>query len=122
MARGQNESLAGVERVRAARVRAARDLTMGREMDWALRDLAKQRRSVTGCGAAWNAVVPEEVGRKASLEGLVRGVLTVRVPDAATNFALQRFLRGGGERALIGAAKAAISKVRVVVGDGEVRR
>lgn len=85
-------------------------------MDRELRELNKQRRANGGCATAWNAVIPPELAARTALQGLSRGVLTIAVPDASTRFTLDRFLRSGGERALIGASSAAIRKVRIVLG------
>ena len=111
-----NPDLTSIDRVRQARVRPARDLTLGADIDRAMRDLKKQRRALGGSAAAWNAVIPPELVNKTSLETLSSGVLTVSVPDAATRFVLDRFLRAGGERQVIGASGAAIRKIRIVVG------
>ena len=107
--------LAGVQRLREARVRPARDLSLARDMDRALREAAALRQSVGGCAAAWASVVPPDLLAHTALEGVSRGVLSVRVPNASTRFALDRFLRSGGERAVIAASRSAISRIRLVV-------
>ena len=109
-------ALAPIEGIRSQRVRPPRDLSLAPDIDRALRELTKQRRALSGTGAAWSAVVPPELAEKTTLETLSRGVLTVTVPDAATRFTLDRFLRSGGERTLIGASSAAIRKVRILIG------
>ena len=108
--------LAGVARLRERRVRKRRDQTLHDDMDRALHDLVRQRRAVAGCAAAWARVVPPELGGRASLEGVTRGVLSVRVPNAAARFALDRFLRGGGQRALAKECSVTLRQVRINVG------
>ena len=102
--------------MREARVRPARDLSLAREMDRALREAAALRRSVGGCAAAWASVVPPELLARTALEGVTRGVLAVRVPNAAARFELDRFLRSGGQRRLVAACSTTLHQVRIMVG------
>lgn len=64
-------------------------------------------------GVAWEEVVPPQLAAKAEIVRLVRGVLSVRVTDSATRFELDRFLRSGGEAALVRRAAGAIRRVKV---------
>ena len=108
--------LAGVQRLREARVRPARDQSLAQDMDRALHQAAALRQSVGGCAAAWASVVPPELLSRTALEGVSRAVLTVRVPDASTRFELDRFLRAGGERAVVTASRSTVGRIRLVVG------
>jgi hypothetical protein len=45
---------------------------------------------------------------------LARGVLTVRVPDDSTRFALDRWLRSGGQAELARRTPATLTRVRLV--------
>ncbi len=110
--------LAGLARVREARVRVRSDQTLAAEMDRAMHDAARQRRANVGCADAWARVVPPELLGKTALGGVSRGVLTVRVPDGATRFQLDRFLRSGGQRAFVSACSASLRQVKIVVVGG----
>lgn len=118
-AESSTNALPGVARVREARLRPARDLSMAGPMDRELREIRKLKRAVGAIAQAWNATVPQELLKRTGLQSLSRGVLTVAVPDAATRFLLDRHLRGGGERALIGQSAAAIRSVRIVISNGQ---
>lgn len=110
--------LAGVARLREARVRARGDQTLAADMDRALREAGRQRRASGGCADAWAKIIPPDLIERTALEGVSRGVLTVRVPDGATRFQLDRFLRSGGQRAFVAACSASLRQVRIVVGSG----
>lgn len=105
-----------LERLRERRVRPARDIALTPIVSDESRLLRRTQKALAGIAAAWDQTVPAELAGKAVLVSLSRGVLTVRMRDAAARFALDRFLRGGGEQALIHAVTASVRKVKVVVG------
>lgn len=113
--------MAGVERLRQARIRPDWDRSLAPEMDRAIREAVALRRATSGCAQAWSTVVPEPLLARTVLEGVARGILTVRVPDAATRFELDRFLRSGGQKRLLTECRTSITKVRLVVGSGPAR-
>lgn len=108
--------MAGVQRLREARVRGPRDSSLAPDMDRAMREAAQLRRATSGCAEAWSKVVPPALLQRTALEGVSKGVLTVRVPDASTRFELDRWLRGGGHKVLAGACRVGLSRVKVVIG------
>jgi hypothetical protein len=110
------DQLAGIQRVRDARIRPRAVQSLQREMDRALGDIKKLRRAVSACAGAWQRTIPSELVERTALEGVARGVLTVRVPDAATRFELDRFLRAGGWRSFTRDCAADLIRVRSVVG------
>jgi hypothetical protein len=77
--------------------------------------LERSAREDGGVGAAWEAVAPGPLRAGAAVVGLVGGVLTIRCRSASDRFALDRWLRGGGEKALRSAARVAIKRVRLVL-------
>lgn len=103
-------------RLRELRVRRAADLSLAGDFDAMARELARRKKALAGAAEAWERVCPPALLAKTALEGLARGVLTVRVPDAATRFELDRFLRCGGEDALVRASRAPLRRVRAVLG------
>jgi len=115
-ASGPTDPFAAVAQIRERRVRARPAQTLEREMDRALADVKRQRRSIAGCAAAWRHAVPPELAERTSLESFARGVLLVRVPDAATRFHLDRFLKAGGWSAFTRSCSASVKSVRIVVG------
>jgi hypothetical protein len=108
-------ALAGLARIRANRVRPPRDLSLRRDMDFALADITRLRRNVSSIAAAWQATIPAALLPRTRLTSLSRAQLTVAVPDAATRFELDRFLRAGGFAALAQACPANLTKVRITL-------
>lgn len=105
-----------LDRIRAQRVRPARDLALRSVVE---RSAAALRRAERGAGrvaGAWERVCPPEHLQKTAVERFASGVLTIVVADAATRYALDRFLRSGGERAVIESSPAPIRKVRLRIG------
>ncbi|MGQ0627505.1 MAG: DciA family protein [Phycisphaerales bacterium] len=101
--------------LRAWRTKPDRDLGLSGVLGAARSDLRKRARSVGAMGNAWRGVVPAEFMERCAIVSFSRGVLLVRCDDSAARFELDRFLRCGGELALIRAAPAGLSKVRLVV-------
>lgn len=104
-----------LDRLRSWRVPVARDLTLAGPLGDQARELKRQARTFGSLGAAWQELAPQGPGERASLVSLSRGVLTVRCEDAATRFELDRWLRAGGEIALIKRAAAKLTRVRLVL-------
>ncbi|MBX3358625.1 MAG: DUF721 domain-containing protein [Phycisphaeraceae bacterium] len=104
-----------LEAARRYRTRATHDLGLGAAMDAIATDVRKRARGLSAVSAAWLAAVPGDLAEGAELVSFTKGVLTVRAPDAAARFGLDRFLRAGGETAIIRAASAVVRRVRVVL-------
>ncbi len=105
-------------RLRANRVveaRATRTAPLRELFVQAARDATRDRRRLGNAGDAWAQTCPPDLAGRTAIVGLLRGVLTVSVPDSPTRFELDRALRGGAEKALIGLCTAPVRKVRVVV-------
>jgi hypothetical protein len=110
----RRERMPDLQRLRGWRNFRERDLSIGGALADLTKDLRRQHRAVGGIGEAWAALVPPEVRRGAELVKLSRGVLTVKVTDAAARFALDRWLRGGGEAALARAPGVVVKRVKLV--------
>lgn len=108
--------MAGVERLRERRLRPPGDASLTPQMGEWLREIRKLQRGLSGVAAAWASVVPAHLAERTVIEGINRGTLTVRVPDSATRFNLDRFLRAGGERAIAQASATPVRTVRLVIG------
>lgn len=76
--------------------------------------LARRHKSLGGVAAAWMSVVPPDLAGPAELVSMARGVLTIRVQDAPARFALDRFLRAGGEREVQRASPVTLKKIKLV--------
>lgn len=100
--------------LREHRVRGERELGLATDVA-ALRDgIERRERAIGGVSEAWGSVVPAGVGDSAELVGVRRGVLSVRVRDAAARHALDRFLRSGGLDRLIKACPVSLTRVAFV--------
>lgn len=106
--------LARAERFRPSRAVPTRDWSIGAQIDRERAAALSVARSAERVWGAWASVVPAELREMAEAVTFARGVLTIRVRDSATRFALDRFLRAGGQRALAARASAAIKRVRLV--------
>lgn len=79
-----------------------------------IQDLRSQKRRLAPLAAALAEVLPAEIAERTTLMGLQRGVLEIGVADSGTRFELDRFLRSGGEAALLRLIPVAVRRVRVV--------
>lgn len=107
--------LAGIARLRSLRIRPERDLSLTREFGAAQVELRRIRRGNRGVAQAWSEVVPTELACRTELKGVASGALTVSVADSATRYDLDRFLRSGGEAAVLRACIAGIRRIKVVM-------
>ena len=76
-------------------------------------EIRRMRKNLSGVAAAWNQVVPEPLASCVRLDGVAAGVLNVRVADSAARFELDRFLRAGGEAALLKLMPVAVRRVKI---------
>lgn len=90
--------------------------SMGDAFASAAKELERQRRRTGAVAGAWEAVCPAELIDRTAIEGVSRGVLTIRVADASTRFQLDRFMRGGGEMEVIRRSPSGVRRVKLVVG------
>ncbi len=107
---------AHLDRLRQWRGEGAEDLGLGFLTDMVKKRYTRDHGRLGEIAAAWQSVVPESLLSRTALEGLSRGVLTIRVADSATRYELDRLLRGGVEMQLKRACKAPIRRLRVQVG------
>jgi hypothetical protein len=110
-------SAAGLARIVSRREVPERDQRLNQEFAGIAKRVRTQRKAVGGLGSAWEASlraagIHEQVYEKTTLVGLSRGVLTVRVADAATKFILDRFLRSGGEKAVGRLAGVGLQRIK----------
>jgi len=77
--------------------------------------LERSARDDGGIAGAWNRVAPGSLVGRATVTGVRGGVLTIRCRSASDRFALDRWLRSGGEQALRREARVAFSRVRLVL-------
>lgn len=76
--------------------------------------LKKQTRVVGGLGEKWEEILPPELALSSTPERLSGGVLTIRTADSAARFALDRWLRSGGEQLVKGACTTSVVRIRLV--------
>jgi len=104
---------ARLARLRQNRVRPAADRPISADLTPLEKALRARHKAVGGVGIAWAQAVPKDLSRTASPVSLTRGVLKVRVLDAATAHKMDRWLRSGGLDALIDAAPGQLKRVRL---------
>jgi len=76
--------------------------------------LARLARQVGGVAEAWEALCPPEHISRTRVVGVARGVLTIGVADAPTRWALERLLKGGADREMIGKCPMTVRRIRLV--------
>jgi hypothetical protein len=107
------DELARLARLRQNRVRPTGDRPISADLAPLERALRARHKAIGGVGVAWAQVAPKDLSRAASPVSLTRGVLKVRVLDAATAHKMDRWLRAGGLDALIDAAPGQLKRVRL---------
>jgi hypothetical protein len=101
-------------RIVAARAPRERDLSIGAQVQGLAVSVRGAETGLAAAAKAWATGVPAHLACAGVVEGLSRGVLRVRVADAAARFELDRFLRAGGESAIIRLSVAPIRSVRLL--------
>lgn len=109
------DELREIERRRGQRVWPERDLSLAEILGDEERKLRQRHRAVGCVAGLWNELTPAELVEKTELVGLTRGVLRVRVTDSAARFALDRWLRSGGEAELVRRAPVGVRKIKLVL-------
>lgn len=92
-----------------------RDLGIAKLIAREQKRLQRAARDDGGIASAWDRAVPDRLRGRAAIVGLRGGVLTVRCRSAPDRFALDRWLRGGGEKTLRAAARVSLTRVRLVL-------
>jgi hypothetical protein len=106
--------------MRLARLRALRNFP---QPAWSLAGaveaersrVARAYRAVGGAALAWAAAAPADLVARSRVLRLARGVLTVQVSDDAARFALDRWLRSGGQADLARRTPSTLRKVHLVL-------
>lgn len=101
------------QRLRASRVPAPRPLDLRAEMGAIAKDL-RRRMAGSGAGAAFIKLAPRELAAFTTVVGVRSGVLQLRPHNTAARYALDRWLRSGGERSLLSTAPGALVRVKLV--------
>ena len=91
-----------------------KDISIAATVGTLASQVVRQAKQVEGAGDAWWRIVPRELAAGTKEVRLTRGVLNVRMSDTSVRFALDRFIRSGGERALIEASKGKIKRVKLL--------
>lgn len=100
-------------RLRERRTIPARDLTLASPMAAIARDL-RHKMASSGVGAAFLKLAPSQIVSFTTVVGVKSGVLQLRPHNTATRYGLDRWLRTGGEAALVRMAPTAITRVKLV--------
>ncbi|MBM4109245.1 MAG: DUF721 domain-containing protein [Phycisphaerae bacterium] len=106
---------AWLSNLRRWRNRAERDLTIGAQVDALAQGARRASRALGGLTLDWGAIVPAPLAGSTRAASFSRGVLTIEADDAAALYAMDRWLRSGGERA-IRAAAPTVRRVRLAQG------
>jgi len=95
------------------RTKPTPNLFLGPVIDKIAEQAKRTQRSAGGAFQALDTICPPKLREFVTSTSVRRSVLTLRVPDSAARFELDRWLRCGGQAALIRAAASSIVSVRV---------
>jgi hypothetical protein len=110
----RREPRTDLTKLRNWRVRPDRDASIVGAVRDAAAAVDRQHRASRGGGEAWDSIVPPRIRQRCGDVQIHRGVLTVKVRDAATRFEIDRWLRSGGEAEL--SRRAGIRRIKIVLG------
>ncbi len=110
----------GLERLCQFRAHRDRDFSLRQIFSDQIRELRRADRASTGTARAWDklfaeAGLAENLLLRTKVESMRNGVLTIRVTDAPTRYAIERFLRAGGEAALARLAPTTLRRVKLML-------
>jgi hypothetical protein len=103
----------GLAKLRERRAGHQRDLSLAGPMSAITKDL-KAKMASAGVGVAFLKTAPAQAAAFTTVVGVRSGVLQLRPHNTATRYALDRWLRSGGEAVLVRACPTAISRVKLV--------
>lgn len=103
-----------LNRLRQFRNWGGPDLSVENTLRDLCQHLERQQRASGKIETAWATVIPADLQRRATVSSFARGLLTVRIADAATRYQIERFLRAGGQRDLERSAGSAIRRVKLI--------
>jgi hypothetical protein len=106
-----------LERLRQWRGTKERNVDVSRAFRDFARDQTRIAKALGSVSETFESIVPIVIANECTLVGLRGGVLTVETRSASCQFALDRFLRSGGEAKLRTASEATgqrVNSVRVV--------
>jgi hypothetical protein len=89
------------------------DLTLAGPLAAITKEL-KTKMASAGVGSAFIKLAPREVASFTTVVGVRSGVLQLRPHNTAARYALDRWLRSGGEAALVRGCPTTISRVKLV--------
>ena len=101
------------DQLRQWRNRPEPDLTLANLMGGIAADLKRRERSMGDVAGAFTRLAPAPLRAGATLATLSRGTLLIRQPNAALRFQLDRWLRDGGELALVKACPTRLTRVKL---------
>lgn len=99
--------------LRRWRNRPERDLSIATQVDALAGDARRAVRALGGLALDWAALVPHPLSGTTRPSSFSRGLLTIQADDAASLYAMDRWLRSGGEQR-IQAAAPSVRRVRLV--------
>jgi len=102
--------------LRRTRVRGEAAQPLGPMAEAAGRELMRLQKKLGGVGAAWAEACPPAFRDRTWVEGVSRGILSIRIPDASTRYEVDRWLREGGEREVVRRCPTTVRKVKLVIG------
>lgn len=86
---------------------------MGGEVEKVRKELEKRVRATGQLAEAWYELAPPQLVDHARPTGVARGTLRLEVDAPVFRYRLERWLKGGGQRALLERCSSSVRRVRV---------
>lgn len=99
--------------LRERRAGYQRDLSLAAPLSSICKDL-KVKMASAGVGSVFIKLAPREIAAFTTVIGVRSGALQLRPHNTAARYALDRWLRSGGEAALVRGCPTSISRVKLV--------
>jgi len=111
-----------VDKLRALRVPAPRDLSLGARLAGEVLDAKKRQKAVGGIGVVWAELLADvktgggndSLAERTIVRSFLRGLLTIEASDTATRYQVDRWLRGGGLELLRKRSPRTLTRVKLV--------
>lgn len=100
-------------RLRSLRVRPDRARDLHADLAAHMKTIRKVSRAEGALARAWEAAAPDALSARCTLIGMRSGRVEIGVPDAATRYQADRWLRSGGLSELSALARVPIRGVRL---------
>ena len=110
-----------LENLRAWRNRKRPDLTLAFLNKYVAKKYTQPLKQLGPFTEFWQKALPPQLHQRTAIVALNHGLLTIHVADSPTLYQIDRLLRAGLEHTLKTQSKAAITKIKLKIGDVQTK-